>query len=176
MSRPTELARQVIAIKKGELSDVRKLQYEWWTAFRDELLNRKAVPSAQSPRPQYWYNIALGRTGIHLSATANTYDKRIGVRVYLMARYGGGAALEQLLAQRTTIEQEVGAPLEWNPNPDASDKVIVIHRDADLSQRDKWPEYVSWLVDMTVRLRKAFGSRVKQLNLTQTAGGAEEGI
>jgi len=173
VSRPTELARQVISSKSGELSENRKLQLEWWTAFRDALLAQKVVPSAQSPRPQYWYNVALGRTGIHLSATANTFDKRIGVRVYMMSKYGGGSALQQLLEARDAIEKEIGAPLVWDPNPEATDKVIAVYRDADLSRRDKWPEYLKWLVDMTVRFRKTFGPRVKALDLAGTLNESE---
>ena len=43
----------------------------------------KAVPSARSPSAKLWYDISLGRTGYHLSATANLQGCEICVRVYL---------------------------------------------------------------------------------------------
>ncbi len=81
VSRPVEIVRQAIASKTGELSDARRLQLEWWTAFRDALVASKLVGSTQTPRAQYWYDVALGRAGVFLSNTANTYDGRIGVRL-----------------------------------------------------------------------------------------------
>jgi hypothetical protein len=48
---------------------------------------------------------------------------------------------------RSAIESEIGEKLEWNPNSEAIDKVIKLERTANLNDHDKWPEYVSWLVD-----------------------------
>jgi hypothetical protein len=169
-SRPTQSVRQLISTASGELSEAKRLQLEWWTVFRDALLAQRAVPSVQSPRPQYWYNIALGRRGIHLSAFANTFDRRIGVRVYMMGRYGAAAALQQLLEAKDAIEKEIGSPLVWDPNPEATDKVIALSREADLTRKDKWPEYLKWLVDITVGFRRVFGPRVKALDLAETPG------
>ena len=169
VSRPTELLRQVIVQAQGELTPIRRLQLEWWTAFREALVSAKAVPSAQSPRPQYWYNVALGKTGYHLSATANVDEARIGVRVYMMHRFGGDAALTQLLESRQEIEKAVGEPLLWNPNPEASDKVIVLQRKADLRIKGQWPDYLKWMVDAVVRLRQVFGPKIKALQFEPIA-------
>jgi len=166
LSRPVQSAVKPSAVDPKVLSESRKLQLEWWTAFRDELVAKKALPSFQSPRPQYWYNIALGRTGIHLSATANTFEKKIGMRVYLMSKYGGKVAMHQLLEAREAIEKDIGCALQWDPNPEATDKVIVVLRDADLTKKEKWPEHLRWLVDMTIRFRKVFGPRIKELDLS----------
>ena len=80
VSRPAEIIRQAAVTKSGELSSTRQLQLDWWTAFRDALLTSKVVASGQTPRPQYWYDVALGRSGMFLSNSANAYDGRIGVR------------------------------------------------------------------------------------------------
>ncbi len=173
VSRPTELLRSAKVAANAELTPTRRLQLEWWTAFRDALMVAKAIPSAQSPRGQYWYNIALGKTGYHLSATANVDEGVIGVRVYMMHRYGGDVALSQLLESRAEIEQAVGEMLTWNPNPEASDKVIVLNRKADIRIKDQWPGHLSWMVDAVVRLRKVFAPRIKGLQLDSFNSGIE---
>jgi Domain of unknown function (DUF4268) len=168
LSEPTEISKQATAVKvAGPITDVRKLQFEFWTAFQREILERKIVPSAQTPRPQYWFNIPLGRASINLSNIANTTDGKIGVRVFISNKIAG-AALPQLEAERSVIESEIGEKLEWNPNPEAIDMVIRLECAADLSDRDKWPEYLSWLADKTDKFKRAFGPRVKNLNLDQT--------
>ena len=164
VSRPAEIVRQATATKSGDLSDTRRLQLEWWTAFRDALLNDGVVPSGRTPRAQYWYDVPLGRTGIVLSNIANANDGRIGVRVYLRERHGGNYVLEQLTADRLAIEDEIGQSLEWNPNPDNKDKVIGIYRDADLSDRGRWNEYLKWMVGMVRRFRDVFGPRVRGMD------------
>jgi hypothetical protein len=167
LSKPTDIARGATAIKSaGPITEVKKLQLDFWTLFREQLLKHKVVPSAQTPRPQYWFDISLGRANIHLSCIANTSDGRIGVRVYISNKIAA-LALPQLEAQRQKIEQEIGEPLQWNPYPEKQDKIIVLDRAADLDDRTQWDGYVSWLVDRVDKFRKAFGPRVKALKLIQ---------
>lgn len=168
VSRPAEIVRQATATKSGDLSDTRRLQLEWWTAFRDALSADGGVPSGRAPRPQYWYDVPLGRTGIVLSNTANTFDGRIGVRVYLRERHGGDFVFEQLVAERHEIEDKIGTSLEWNPNSDNKDKVIGVYRDADLSDRERWDAYLQWMVDMTRTFRSVFGPRVRGIDRSKS--------
>jgi hypothetical protein len=174
LSRPTSLVRRSTLQSTADLSPTRQLQLEWWTAFRDALIAAKALPSTQTPRPQYWYNIALGRSGFFLSATANVDEGRIGIRAYLMGRYGGDSALAQLIESRESIEHELGEQLVWNPNPEASDKVIVLQRSADLKAKGQWPEYLKWMVQSTVKMRRVFGPRVKTLQVDAPLAGAAD--
>ena len=171
LSQPTELARQATAVKAaGPMTDARKLQLEFWTMFRSRLLEQKVLPSAQAARPQYWFNISLGRSNMHLSCIADTYNGRIGIRVYLRSKIAD-AALMQLQADRKAIESEIGAELVWNPNPNKLDKIIVLDREADLDDRGKWDEYISWLVDKVAKFRKAFGPRILKLTFLDDGGG-----
>ena len=75
------------------------------------------------------------------------------------------AALEQLESDKDQIEKEIGQKLEWNPNPDARDKVIALYLPADLRDEEQWPGYIDWIVDTTKRFRKAFSPRVTNLEL-----------
>jgi len=165
ISRPAALAKQVASAKSREgVGETQKLQLEFWTLFREKLLAAKVIASAQTPRPQNWFNVPLGRSGIFLSNFANTWENRIGIRVYLFNRYAGGA-LPQLLEQKEEIERELGEEMIWNPNPDKRDKTILLQREANLSQRNRWDEYADWMVDRTCKIRKVFMPRVKQLDL-----------
>ena len=86
------------------------------------------------------------------------------LRVYLRSKIADTALL-QLQADRKAIEFEIGDKLIWNPNPNKLDKVILLDREADLNDRSKWDEYISWLVDKVAKFRKAFGPRVLKLKL-----------
>lgn len=175
LSRPGEVARKAaITRASAALSDAKKLQFEWWTAFREALSQSKIVSSVQAAGPRYWYNVAVGRTGIHISNVCDTYADRIGVRLYMRNKYGGQTALAQLREQKQDIEREVGEPLAWDANPDGVDKTIAIFRKVELSDRGKWPQYIDWMVDMTRKFRSAFSWRVKQLNLEPSDAAGED--
>lgn len=174
LSQPSEIVKHASAIKaQGPLSEARKLQLEFWTEFRALLLQKRVVTSAQSPRAQYWFNVSLGRAHIHLSNIANVADGRIGVRVYISNKIAS-EALPQLMAERQGIESEIGEPLEWNPNENAIDKIILLDRNADLTLRDKWPEYMSWLVERVGRFKKAFEPRIRKLKISSRSESSGE--
>jgi hypothetical protein len=165
VSRPANIFRQAAIIKaSGELSETKRLQLEFWTEFRNKLLSKKVVTSAQTPRPQYWFDVSLGRSYFVLSNSADTYGNKIGVRVYLNSKVAD-QALEQLLQQKDEIEREIGEQLIWNPNPENRDKTIAIYHDADLKNRTNWPEYLAWQVDMVAKFRKTFMPRIKKIKL-----------
>jgi Domain of unknown function (DUF4268) len=174
LSQPSEIVKNASAIKaQGPLSEARKLQLEFWTEFKVLLLQRKVASSAQAPRAQYWFNVSLGRANIHLSCIANVADGRIGVRVYISNKIAS-EALPQLMAERQAIEAEIGEPLAWNPNENAIDKIILLDRDADLTLRDKWPEYLVWLVERVHRFKKAFEPRIRQLKISSPSDRSAE--
>jgi hypothetical protein len=134
--------------------------------FSKALLEKKVVFSIQKPQPRYWFNVPLGRSGMGLSNIANTFDHKLGVRVYLYNRYNADAALAQLFDQREQIETELGTKLIWNPNPENRDKIIGVYLDADISKRENWEEYCNWMVDMTKKFREVFVPRLRELDLS----------
>jgi uncharacterized protein with ParB-like and HNH nuclease domain len=145
-------------------SEVKKLQLEFWTEMRATLQNTGKFTSLQTPRAQYWFDVALGRSGVYLSLTANTEAGRIGVRLTLMPERAE-RALEQLQAQRAAIETEIGTPLEWNPYPDKRVKTIKLTNGINVLDRSQWPEAREWLKKTTIAFYDCFGPRVAQLDL-----------
>jgi hypothetical protein len=173
VSRPTVELRTVKGTSREGLSEGRLLQLEFWTAFEEKLRATRTVPSTQTPKPRYWFNVSLGKSGVFLSNIANTWDKRIGLRIY-MRGYIADQALGQLLKEKDAIEKEIGEQLKWNPHPEKSDKTILLDRPADLSIKEKWPEYLDWLVEKTIQFRNAFGPRLKKMDLSRV--GTDERV
>ncbi len=164
ISSPPAIKKHVAGAGSDELSETQKLQLDFWTAFRDRLLEAKVLTTAQTPRPQSTFDVTLGRSSIFLCCRANTYERMIGVRVYIRNTVAE-KAMAQLLEQKEEIERELGVRVEWDPNESARDKTIEVRQDADLQDRSRWDEYLEWLVDMTARFYRTFGPRVKKLSL-----------
>lgn len=166
VSAPTEIVRQGARIKaeKG-LSENNKIQYSYWTKFRDKLIASKQVPSCQTPRPQYWYDIALGKSGILLSNIASPDRKKIGIRVYISNKISD-FMYPALLELKSQIETELNQQLEWNPNPENRDKIISFSRDFAFDPDEKkWEDALDWHVQNTIKFRRTFGKLIKEINL-----------
>jgi hypothetical protein len=141
------------------LTATTELQLKFWTQFAQRLAEETDLARVQTPRPQYWFDIPLGRVGIHLSNTCSPQNNAVGVRVYLSGDKGT-QLLSELTHEREAIEAEVGQGLQWNPRPDKKDKVIVLERAAELGVEEDWPEVIDWMVETTERFRLSFGSRI----------------
>jgi hypothetical protein len=174
INQPNEVVRAATAAKSsGAPTETQQMQLEFWTMFRDRLLERKVIPSAQTPRAQYWFDVALGRSNIFLSNIFDTSASRIGIRLYIRNSIAE-AALAQLGKEKEAIEREIGQTLSWNPTPEKRDKIIGLFRHVDLSNRDAWPEYCDWLVNFVGQFRKTFVPRIKTLKLNEMAAASHD--
>lgn len=161
VSKPNLAVRNAAKMKAfEELSDSRKFQYDFWVQFRDLLKDTKQIPSLQTPRPQYWFDIALGKSHIHLSATCSTELNQIGLRVYIGNKIAE-TMLPYLEGKKAEIEKKVGMTLQWNPNPKSIDKTIVAIHKADFSSEKKVNDALEWLVKNAVVFRKVFSSIIR---------------
>lgn len=173
ISQPNQVVRAATAAKtSGSLTEVQQTQLEFWTMFQKRLLEKKVIPSSQTPRPQYWFDVALGRSNIFLSNILDTYAGRIGVRVYIGNQIAD-AALTQLEKDKVAIESEIGEKLTWNPTPEKRDKIVGLFKKIDIANREAWPEYCDWLVDHVGKFRKAFMPRIKVLKLNEIVASHE---
>jgi hypothetical protein len=169
ISQPNDWSRTVKeAASRSEVSAVKQLQLRFWTAYKEYMESRSFIRCAK-PAPQHWMNHSIGRSGVHLSSVASTwnsetkvYGPEIRVDVYLS---GPNAKLEfaALEQQRESIETALGFGLTWhNPENKAACRIYT-RRDADFTDEALWPEQFEWLRVRAEALHKTFGPIVKGL-------------
>lgn len=162
ISKPNQAVRQAARSKANEdLSDKRKFQFDFWSKFKEKLAKTKKIPSLQTPRPQYWFDVTLGKSYIHISNTCNTDDNTVGVRIYIGNKIAD-IMLPFLESKKDEIESSIGQKLIWNPNPDNRDKVIILQHTTDFEDERKLDESLNWLVDYTIKFRETFSKIIKQ--------------
>ncbi len=79
VSKPNDWSRDIVAGasgKRSELSESKKLQLRFWSAFREYVLERETSIKPTKALPQNWMNIGIGRSGFNLSAVASMYDSQ----------------------------------------------------------------------------------------------------
>ena len=149
-------------IRSKKIVDSHKIQLDFWTKFREKLKETNKIPSLQTPKAQYWYDIRIGRQNILLSNVCNTLKDFVGVKLYIrkpvVDRY-----YTALVARKKEINHALGIEPEWNANPSASDKTIALFHKADLSDPQGMEEAVDWMVCQTLVFYEVFSNEVKAI-------------
>ena len=50
----------------------------------------------------------------------------------------------------------MGVQLEWNELPEKKASRIIVYKEVDFDNKDNWAEQFEWLLDMALRMKKAF--------------------
>lgn len=138
-------------------------QLKFWTGWQAWLQAKGSTLRTQKPLPQHWTNIALGRSGIHLAATVNSRESRVGMEVYIN-HDNSKSMFKQLQAHQVEIDTALGAKLEWMELPDGhACRILQVQPDSPLESEDQWPAYYAWLEQAALRMSDVFRPLVKEL-------------
>jgi hypothetical protein len=152
---------------EGHVSDHKKLQFEFWTAFKSYLEENTKLKS-QNPSYRHWFTISIGKSGFHMAAITSSWntltnDAKPEVRVDLNLNSREAkhhfAELEKL---KTELQTAIDSPLTWHNLADKSCKIYV-RRDGDFTDRTKWNELFTWLAKYLNRFNEVFGPVVKKM-------------
>ncbi len=158
VAKPNEWAKtgreQVKAASNA--TPTKQLQLKLWHALVELLAKNAPHIRPQAPRPQHWLSNAIGKAGFNLNPTASQKEERLGVEVYI--HHADSKKLFQaLLAQKDSIEQQLGFALDWQELPDAHACRIASWRpDSPLEDETQWPQYLDWFVQRLVKMNAVF--------------------
>lgn len=129
VARPNNWSREVNETKRGEAgrTELGALQLRYWEGLREYLRAHKAPIQSQKPSPWNWTNFALGRSGVWLTATVSSRAKTISAECQTRGSEVEGL-FAHLLAQKETIEQEIGEQLIWDYVAGRDLQKIIIRR------------------------------------------------
>ena len=159
VSRPSTNVK-TIKSKSNNESESRNTQLEFWTKFRDKLQATKKIPTLQTPKPRYWYDVRIGRSNILLSNICSTQKNIVGVRLYIRSNVVD-MYYPALLAKKEEINKALGCEPTWDVNPEARDKTIGISYSTDLTDPNEMEEALDWLVQQTIIFYNVFSKEVK---------------
>lgn len=148
--------------QKQTLTETAQKQLKFWTDFKKRMADAGSM-ATQTPRPQFWYDIRLGKSGILISNTYNTEKSQLGLRIYIRGSIAN-EMLPYLESKKEEIEKELGFGMTWNPTPEKKDKVITLNKYFDMSDAEEYEKGLRWLVEKTKIARRVFAKYVKAYN------------
>jgi len=156
---------QAVRESKEEVSATKLDQRKFWEEVRDYIKSKKSSLPLRQPRPQHWYEIAIGRSRFHLSLTVNTQLERVGCELYL---HGAQAkqAFDLLKSDKETIEKELGYDIEWQRLEGKEACRIIAYRNGSIYNPIQRQELKEWLHLSAECFHKVFAPKVKALKLS----------
>jgi hypothetical protein len=144
-------------------TSTQQIHLEFWTQFRQYMLDRGSHIRIGKPSTDHWTSIAVGRSHFHLSLWNNLRDGRSGVDLNIDGP--DAKAYFHLIHDlyRNQVETRLG-PVEWRELPQGKESRIRASRPSILADRDTWPELDAWLAETIEKWADMFRPIVKNLN------------
>ena len=153
----------------GELSATRQMQLEFWTGFR-EFMESESTIACSKPAPGAYMSHSIGIPRVEFLSVFSTWNTptnswAIGeLRVELKFIGSSGQGLfERLAASSDDIERESGQKYAWHDQTEGTRPRVFVQRDAEVEDRDQWPEYRAWLKVEVERMVRFLVPKVKDL-------------
>lgn len=174
--KPNDWSKSVSTGKKtiatGGLSEVRQTQLDYWSAFHELLRSRKSSVKGEMPQPHHNIHWALGRSNFWLSTICLVRDSGLAVKL-MIGGPDARAYFKRIEARKAAIEADIGSQLEWYAPENVKRCAVILHRDADPSDRTKWPELMAWQAEILERFYHVMRPIVMSLELNDDSTGEQ---
>lgn len=170
IAQPNDWGKTVKAAtspQSGELSERGRLFWDFWTQFRETVLNEHPswTRSTRSTK-SYWFGMSAGVPNVNWIFTFQS--GRLGVQLEFVHADPtvNQRRFEDLFANKEALEAAFGGPITWEPSERLKlTRIGVYGEPADVADAAQWDTWIRWFITTGLRLREA----------VEAAGGVPSG-
>lgn len=164
ISKPNDWTKAIQSSNRNtNLTDTKKLYVEYWTAMRKYFEDNNSKITLQKPRPQHWTNIAIGKSGIHMSAEAGVRDEFNRVTLIISKDLNNEKFnyLKNNFYEKSL--QEISNDIEWYTSEDTIRSIIYLQKKSNILDQNDWENQFEWLMTYVTKFDKFFRPKIKDL-------------
>lgn len=131
-------------------------RYDYWVAFNDYVFRDNEFAKQFNKRKastDHWMTMSVGSSACHISINQIRKDNQIVVEWYIS---DDKELFHKFHSHKTEIETEMGIKLDWRELPNKKASRILITHSADFDNKDNWFEQFNWVMDIALKMKKAF--------------------
>lgn len=98
-------------------------------------------------------DLSIGSSGCHLAILQLRKDDEIGLELYIN---DDKELFHNLFNKKDTIEKDAALSFDWRELPEKKASRIIIKTSADFEDKSKWNSQFDWIIDTSLKMRKAF--------------------
>ncbi|WP_298742679.1 DUF4268 domain-containing protein [uncultured Brevundimonas sp.] len=137
------------------------LRRQFWTeVIRAMNATASTLYQSISPGKECWISAGSGVRGVGFNFGATQHYGRAELYIDRGDKAQNEALFDQLHADRTAIEREIGHPLEWERLDNRRACRIKLERPANVFDAEQWPNMIAFMVDAMTLLETALAPRL----------------
>ena len=145
-------------------TELENYRYEFWTSFCEYMRNNPSkLFKTQSPTYNHWANIAIGRSGVHISLLLNTIEKKVTIQLY-MKEDTDKRLFDELYRHKEEAEAAIGQQLDWRRLDEKKASSIDLYKNyLNLNNPAMRDEIYSWFREYAEKYITFFKPIIKKL-------------
>jgi hypothetical protein len=145
------------------LTETQLENLEFWALLSRHMERQGGLVKPGTPSPDAKMGFAIARAGFRLYAIIDRDANCLHTQL-LLSGVDAHPHFYLLAHEQELIVDEIGIPLIWDDSHPEACAITSTLRDADITIRDHWPDYVDWFNDCLERFYEVFFDRIKQLD------------
>ena len=153
----SKIVKQRDSVDK-KITDTKINHLSFWEGLKEySQTTSTSLRINRTPRPQHWFEISIGKSGVHISLTRNTRENLISSEIWI---FEDQALFNKLYSNKEKFEAEE-LSLEWNELQEKKASRIKSAYHCDPDDTNRHEEYYRWLIETSEKLQKVFKSIVR---------------
>ena len=154
VERPNDWAKEIK--KNTSMNPTQQQRLEYWQAFNDYAFKDALFAKTfkmRKPTTDHWMDFSIGSSACHIGVTQIQKRSAIGVELYIN---DDKELFKNLYAYKDEIESAMGIKLDWRELPERKASRIIVEKSVKLDSQDKWAEQFDYIMDVLIKMKKAF--------------------
>jgi hypothetical protein len=158
---PNEFRQNVVS---QEISPREQAYRQFFQRLIDELRDKYRFTRARTAQPQSWYTFPTGHSEASYGCSF-AQGGRVRIDLYIDSGVGitNKELFDRLASDKSNIEREYGATLEWERLDEKRASRIAIYRPGKIDEVSSHDELLRWAMEQLLRFKKVFGPRLDQI-------------
>ena len=138
----------------GDYNKSQGERIEFWTRLNEILVERGKPFNVRKATSDHWYDVAIGRSGVHVSMTLVNKEGVVGIELYISEDKD---LFDKLYAQKDEIEEKLGLHPDWQ-RLDGKKASRILYRMPGLNFDDhsNYDQLINEMIDKAVLFSKVF--------------------
>ncbi len=138
----------------GEYNKSQGERIEFWTRFNEILIERGKPFNVRKATSDHWYDVAIGRSGVHVSMTLVNKEGVVGIELYIREDKD---LFDQLYAQKDEIEEKLGLHPDWQRlDGKKSSRILYRMPGLNFDNHSNYDQLINDMIDKAVLFSNVF--------------------
>jgi hypothetical protein len=143
--------------KDGDLAERHVLRLKFWGELLEKAKTKTKLHAKVSPGIENWVSAGAGKSGLGFNYVVRMDDAQVELYIDRGEAEWNKMVFNTFLQHKVEIEELFGGPLDWQLLPDKrASRIRFVISSFGLIDQDHWDELQDKLIDMMIRLEKAF--------------------